>query len=55
MASHQAGRGRDERAGAEDFESGLDYGAFVEDDAADDPNRTQAPVSYTHLTLPTKA
>ena len=42
MASHQAGRGRDERAGAEDFESGLDYGAFVEDDAADDPNRTQA-------------
>ena len=98
MASHQAGRGRDERAGAEDFESGLDYGAFVQDDAADDPNRTQAlpamdrdddggaqhtsalspedlaalrggdaaaadrrdadrpaPVSYTHLTLPTKA
>ena len=42
MASHQAGRGRDERAGAEDFESGLDYGAFVQDDAADDPNRTQA-------------
>ena len=36
MASHQAGRGRDERAGAEDFESGLDYGAFVEDDAADE-------------------
>ena len=30
MASHQAGRGRDERAGAEDFDSGLDYGAFVE-------------------------
>ncbi|MCV7747803.1 DUF1461 domain-containing protein [Micrococcus luteus] len=42
MASHQAGRGRAERAGAEDFESGLDYGAFVQDDAADDPNRTQA-------------
>ncbi|MBU8650867.1 TIGR01906 family membrane protein, partial [Micrococcus luteus] len=42
MASHQAGRGRDERAGAEDFDSGLDYGAFVEGDAADDPNRTQA-------------
>ena len=41
MASHQAGRGREERAGAEDFESGLDYGAFVEDDAADDANRTQ--------------
>ncbi|MFB1427467.1 TIGR01906 family membrane protein [Micrococcus endophyticus] len=42
MASHQAGRGREERAGAEDFESGLDYGAFAEDDAAEDPNRTQA-------------
>lgn len=41
MASHQAGRGREERAGAEDFESGLDYGAFVEDDADHDPNRTQ--------------
>lgn len=42
MASHQDGRGRQERAGAEDFESGLDYGAFVEDDAADDADRTQA-------------
>lgn len=33
MASHPTGSGREDRAGSDDFESGLDYGAFVEDDA----------------------
>ena len=33
MASQTPGGGRADRAGSDDFESGLDYGAFVEDDA----------------------
>lgn len=33
MASQIPGGGRADRAGSDDFESGLDYGAFVEDDA----------------------
>ena len=33
MASQIPGGGRADRAGSDDFESGLDYGAFVEYDA----------------------
>ena len=46
MSAFQKGRGRDERPGSHaaeepEFESGLDYGAFVEDEDPQDANRTQ--------------
>lgn len=40
MSPSQAGRGREERTGSGDFESGLDYGAFTEEEP--EAERTQA-------------